>query len=151
MIVGGRLSEAGTGRQLLARAKDEPCLSVFVLSTNIASNVRTRYLSSSRKKKDKIYFRLLHLVPSSLRQSPSAPIAFDARPNFYFSRDPDGDASKAKRGRFSIRDRDRARIVERVAAGGGRKHGRSRRSARSRDLRRRSPNEKRFAATFTAG
>lgn len=36
MILGGRLSEAGTGRQLLARAKDEPSLSVFVLSTNTA-------------------------------------------------------------------------------------------------------------------
>lgn len=66
MILGGRLSEAGTGRQLLARAKDEPSLSVFVLSTNTVSNIRTRYLSS-RKKKDKIYFRRLHLVPRKYR------------------------------------------------------------------------------------
>ena len=67
MILGGRLSEAGTGRQLLARAKDEPSLSVFILSTNIASNIRTRYLSSRKKKKkkeDKIYFRRLHLAPA---------------------------------------------------------------------------------------
>lgn len=51
MILGGRLSEAGTGRQLLARAKDEPSLSVFILSTNTASNIRTRYLSSRKRKK----------------------------------------------------------------------------------------------------
>lgn len=67
VILGGRLSEAGTGRQLLARAKDEPWPICFrFVDKHRASNVRTFAIPfhPSRKKKDKIYFRLLHLVPS---------------------------------------------------------------------------------------
>lgn len=57
VILGGALSKTGTGRrQLLARAKDERAgISVFVLSTNTESNIRTRY-HSRRKKNGKIYF-----------------------------------------------------------------------------------------------
>lgn len=74
-------------------------------------------LSSSRKKKDKIYFRLLHLVPSSPLPPHTSPRSTMNRrvespwtrapPNFIYVFLPrDGDALKAKRGRFSIpRDR----------------------------------------------
>lgn len=66
VILGGALSKTGTGRrQLPARAKDEPGISVFALSTNTVSNIRTRYISSRKKKK--IYSRRLHLVPRRYR------------------------------------------------------------------------------------
>lgn len=86
MIVGGRLSEAGTGRQLLARAKDEPFLSVFVLSTNIASNVQTRYPFFEPEEKGQDLFPTL--TPGPLLSPPHVPslhdesasrIALDAR------------------------------------------------------------------------
>lgn len=76
VIVGGRLSEAGTGRQLLARAKDEPFLSVFVLSTNIASNVRTRYPFFEPEEKGQDLFPTLTpgpLPPPPPRTRPLAP------------------------------------------------------------------------------
>lgn len=117
VIVGGRLSEAGTGRQLLARAKDEPFLSVFVLSTNIASNVRTRYPFFEPEEKGQDLFPTLtpgplpppppHTSPrSTMNRRVESPWT-RAPPNFIYVFLPrDGDALKAKRGRFSIpRDR----------------------------------------------
>lgn len=123
VILGGRLSEAGTGRQLLARAKDEPWPICFrFVDKHRASNVRTFAIPfhPSRKKKDKIYFRLLHLVPSLPSLVPLDTRSYGdvdrfalARSNpwlarasvqtlFTFrSRFPRRDASRAKRGRFS--------------------------------------------------
>lgn len=75
VILGGRLSEAGTGRQLLARAKDEPWPICFrFVDKHRASNVRTRdTFPPEPEEKGQDLFPTLTPgpVPSSPRYDPS--------------------------------------------------------------------------------